>query len=191
MRQVARQEDVDELGGIRDNRVDARQVIPARRAVARLLQQLAFAAALRALFRIKLAGGEFQHHFADRIAELALHQHGAVIEQRDHHHRARMDYVLAPGLLAVRQPDDILLEGEELAAMDRGRGDAHFLQCVVVPGGFSGRRGAALDLVGHGRSGSGRARRRQDRLQAVRCLTRYCQVKPGKANTSIMHAVMA
>ncbi|MNT39194.1 hypothetical protein D3C72_1754220 [compost metagenome] len=139
--------------------MDARQVVPARRAVAGLLQQFAFAAALRALFRIKLAGGEFQHHFADRIAELALHQHGAVGEQRDHHHRARVDDVLAPGLLAVGQPDDVLLEGKELAAMDRGRGDAHFLQCVVVrgvAGGVGQRMGAAVDLVGHERSGSGR-----------------------------------
>jgi hypothetical protein len=42
-----------------------------------------------------------------------------------------MQHVLAAGLLAVRQPHDVLLEREEFAAMNRRRSDGCFLEMIV------------------------------------------------------------
>ena len=63
----------------------------------------------------------------------------------------------------------------------------------MVKAGYNGmeaRQAAADDFRIRSKYNGKRAGAQASR-QAVRCLTRYCQVKPGKANTSIMQAVMA
>jgi hypothetical protein len=68
---------------------------------------------------------------ADRVAELALQHHAAVVEQRNHHHRARVHDVLARGGVAVGQADRVALGLQEIALDELLAADEFFTQMRI------------------------------------------------------------
>ncbi|CAM2160810.1 hypothetical protein PT2222_90027 [Paraburkholderia tropica] len=131
-REATREIDVDELGRVRNDRVNLRQINVFARRVAGLFLQFADRACERAFLRIELACRKLGHHARQRIAILALHQHAPVVEQRNHHDRAGMLHVFARGVLAVRQRDRIAFEREKFARVERRAFDARLGERRVV-----------------------------------------------------------
>src|SRR5690349_3102127 len=74
-RQAAREVDVDKLGRVGNDRMDARKVNIFARRIACFLFELALRAGELVLVRIELAGRIFDHHLAGRVTILPLQQH--------------------------------------------------------------------------------------------------------------------
>src|SRR5690606_13866121 len=141
---------MDDLGGIRDGEMHGAGVGPLPGGISGFFEQFALRAGQRVFARIELAGREFGHDAADRIAELALEQHAPVVQHGNDDHRARMHDVLAPGLAAVGQAHGVAARLQETAIAQRLAVDQGFGQVGIVGsihGGSGGRMETARQLT--------------------------------------------
>lgn len=111
--------------------MDGADEVPVAGGVAGFFFQLALGAVQRALALVLLAGREFDEHPVQRIAELALEQHAAVVEQRDDDDRAGMFDVFAAGVLAVGQRNAVVVDFEEAAVIGHAAVDFGFFQVRI------------------------------------------------------------
>ena len=120
--QAAREPDLDAFVRVADGVVQDAGARPFGGAIAGLLGQLAHGAVQHGLARIELAGGELEHHAAERMAVLALHDQPAVVGERHDHHRAGVHDVFAHRFaVAVGQPHGVAPDVEEGAAVAPSR----------------------------------------------------------------------
>src|SRR5437588_6536793 len=112
------EEELDRFIGIGDGGMDYAKSGPVRRAVAGLLQQLALGGVEVRLAGLELAGGQLDEHAAMGVAELALEQHAAVVEDRHDRHGPRVADVFAHALAAVGKAHPGAMHLEERAVVD-------------------------------------------------------------------------
>src|SRR4051812_16852762 len=121
--QLPREEQLDRLVRIRDGGMDHAQARPLAGGVTRFLQQLALGGGELRLPGVDLARRDLDEIARMRIAELALEENRAVVEQRDDRHGAGMADVFARRLAAVGQPRHVAMNLEEHAVVDDLPGD--------------------------------------------------------------------
>lgn len=119
--QMLRQVELELLIGVTHAGIRREQVGPLQRLVAGFLQQFPPRGYRMRLAGVDLARGEFKKVLMQRIAELALHQHGVFIEHRQDDHGTGMDNVLAQCRLPVRKTYVVLAHLEQLAVIDELR----------------------------------------------------------------------
>jgi hypothetical protein len=111
--------------------VDRAQERPFSGRVAGFFLQLALGAGQVVFAGVDLAGRVFDEHAVERIAVLALEQHGVVVEQGKHDYRARMADVFAFGDLSVRERDAVAGDFQETAVVHGLAIDAGFFQVRI------------------------------------------------------------
>src|SRR5258706_700821 len=131
MTQVACAVQVDRLGRIADRRMQRRDLPPVRGLEPAFLDELALRRGERRFVGLELARGQLDEVAALRVAVLALEEDGVGVDEREHHHRARMHDIFAPGRRPVRQADRIAHHLEQPAVIgdlrrDRALGEIGF-----------------------------------------------------------------
>ena len=117
--QAACEPDVDAFSRVGDGVVQHAGIRPFGGAVAGFFGQLAGGAFQHRLADLQLAGGKLEHHVTERVAELALDDQPAIVEQRHDHHRTGVHDVFARGGVAGRQAHLVAAHMQQLAVEHR------------------------------------------------------------------------
>ena len=103
--------------------------------------QFTLPAQQRVFARVQAAGGQFQQHFAQRVAPLPHHHHAAVVEQRNHRHGARVQDEFARGQAAIGQRHFVAHHVQKAVVQFGALARGAFAQVDVVRGvGHAGLR---------------------------------------------------
>ena len=102
-RQTFGKPNVNELRGIRNHRMKNPSTGPVRRYKTGFFEQFALCAQPTVLARLQFASRKLNHGSVQGVTVLALHNHPAIVKQRNDHHRTGVHDILSDSLCTVRK----------------------------------------------------------------------------------------